>query len=162
MCHPTPRTAGIPLTCFLSSASFQRKPVVIQNHLCEECVNFFVCLRSVCFSEKCTFSFSVVVICFDPYLWLNGGVGRRLCSHAFFSGRSSTPSPSKTAGVRAGRERFAGEAYTVLGTTDTLYSLLARGHGAQVERPTSDWESQVWFLLWLNVWPLCHSLQSWV
>ncbi|XP_035995742.1 FSD1-like protein isoform X1 [Fundulus heteroclitus] len=31
------------------------------------------------------------------------------------SSRSATPSPNKTAGSRAGRERFAGESYTVLG-----------------------------------------------
>ncbi|MED6246615.1 hypothetical protein ATANTOWER_020760 [Ataeniobius toweri] len=31
------------------------------------------------------------------------------------SSRSATPSPNKTAGNRAGRERFAGESYTVLG-----------------------------------------------
>uniref|UniRef100_A0A3Q2NZ22 FSD1-like protein n=1 Tax=Fundulus heteroclitus TaxID=8078 RepID=A0A3Q2NZ22_FUNHE len=31
------------------------------------------------------------------------------------AGRSATPSPNKTAGSRAGRERFAGESYTVLG-----------------------------------------------
>lgn len=31
------------------------------------------------------------------------------------SNRSATPSPSKTSGSRAGRDRFAGESYTVLG-----------------------------------------------
>lgn len=35
----------------------------------------------------------------------------------FISSRSATPSPSKTTGSRAGRDRFAGESYTVLGTS---------------------------------------------
>ncbi|KAF6718770.1 FSD1-like protein [Oryzias melastigma] len=52
------------------------------------------------------------------------------------SSRSSTPSPSKTAGGRAGRERFAGEAYTVLGNQE-----VCGGCHYWELRPSSDWKS---------------------
>ncbi|XP_073334629.1 FSD1-like protein isoform X2 [Pagrus major] len=52
------------------------------------------------------------------------------------SSRSATPSPNKTAGSRAGRDRFTGESYTVLGdqeiTGGTYYWEL---------RPLVDWKS---------------------
>lgn len=49
--------------------------------------------------------------------------GSLKCSFYFLdflpvSSRSATPSPSKTAAGRAGRDRFAGESYTVLGKDD--------------------------------------------
>ncbi|XP_023816666.1 FSD1-like protein isoform X2 [Oryzias latipes] len=50
--------------------------------------------------------------------------------------RSSTPSPSKTAGVRAGRDRFAGEAYTVLGD----HEVNSGCHYWEL-RPLADWKS---------------------
>ncbi|XP_074546489.1 FSD1-like protein isoform X2 [Halichoeres trimaculatus] len=52
------------------------------------------------------------------------------------SSRSATPSPSKTPGTRAGRERFTGESYTVLGdqemSGDSHYWELC---------PLADWKS---------------------
>uniref|UniRef100_A0A3B3BFM5 B30.2/SPRY domain-containing protein n=1 Tax=Oryzias melastigma TaxID=30732 RepID=A0A3B3BFM5_ORYME len=58
-------------------------------------------------------------------------------SNAVFFSRSSTPSPSKTAGGRAGRERFAGEAYTVLGRAGEVCG----GCHYWELRPSSDWKS---------------------
>uniref|UniRef100_A0A3Q3XFV2 B30.2/SPRY domain-containing protein n=1 Tax=Mola mola TaxID=94237 RepID=A0A3Q3XFV2_MOLML len=50
--------------------------------------------------------------------------------------RSATPSPSKTAGSRAGRDRFAGESYTVLGDQEMTDSC----HYWQL-CPLADWKS---------------------
>uniref|UniRef100_A0A8C2Z8X7 Fibronectin type III and SPRY domain containing 1-like n=1 Tax=Cyclopterus lumpus TaxID=8103 RepID=A0A8C2Z8X7_CYCLU len=50
------------------------------------------------------------------------------------SSRSATPSPNKTAGSRAGRDRFAGESYTVLGTSHS-------GCHYWELRPLTDWKS---------------------
>ncbi|XP_054468555.1 FSD1-like protein isoform X2 [Anoplopoma fimbria] len=52
------------------------------------------------------------------------------------SSRSATPSPNKTAGSRAGRDRFAGESYTVLGDQE-----MAAGCHYWELRPLSDWKS---------------------
>uniref|UniRef100_A0A3Q2DI95 Fibronectin type III and SPRY domain containing 1 like n=1 Tax=Cyprinodon variegatus TaxID=28743 RepID=A0A3Q2DI95_CYPVA len=52
------------------------------------------------------------------------------------SSRSATPSPSKTAGGRAGRERFAGESYTVLGDQE-----ITGGCHYWELRPRADWKS---------------------
>ncbi|CAK6981767.1 FSD1-like protein isoform X2 [Scomber scombrus] len=56
----------------------------------------------------------------DTVTWEPQGVkghDPRLKSKENKSSRSATPSPNKTAGSRAGRDRFAGESYTVLGNT---------------------------------------------
>ncbi|XP_034457466.1 FSD1-like protein [Hippoglossus hippoglossus] len=50
--------------------------------------------------------------------------------------RSATPSPSKTAGSRAGRDRFAGESYTVLGDQE-----MTEGCHYWELRPLADWKS---------------------
>ncbi|XP_044030973.1 FSD1-like protein isoform X2 [Siniperca chuatsi] len=52
------------------------------------------------------------------------------------SSRSATPSPSKTAGSRAGRDRFAGESYTVLGDQE-----MSGGCHYWELRPLADWKS---------------------
>ncbi|XP_023193468.1 FSD1-like protein isoform X1 [Xiphophorus maculatus] len=52
------------------------------------------------------------------------------------SSRSATPSPNKTAGSRGGRERFAGEAYTVLGDQE-----INGGCHYWELRPLADWKS---------------------
>ncbi|KAM9333880.1 FSD1-like protein [Symphorus nematophorus] len=52
------------------------------------------------------------------------------------SSRSATPSPNKTAGSRAGRDRFAGESYTVLGDQE-----MTDGCHYWELRPLSDWKS---------------------
>ncbi|KAM9306948.1 FSD1-like protein [Pholidichthys leucotaenia] len=52
------------------------------------------------------------------------------------SSRSATPSPNKTAGMRAGRDRFAGESYTVLGDQD-----MTGGCHYWELRPLADWKS---------------------
>ncbi|XP_074473645.1 FSD1-like protein isoform X2 [Sebastes fasciatus] len=52
------------------------------------------------------------------------------------SSRSATPSPNKTAGSRAGRDRFAGESYTVLGDQEMIDGC----HYWEL-RPLSDWKS---------------------
>ncbi|XP_070706681.1 FSD1-like protein isoform X2 [Pempheris klunzingeri] len=52
------------------------------------------------------------------------------------SSRSATPSPNKTAGSRAGRDRFAGESYTVLGDQE----MIGGGHYWEL-RPLVDWKS---------------------
>ncbi|TMS00879.1 FSD1-like protein [Larimichthys crocea] len=50
--------------------------------------------------------------------------------------RSATPSPNKTSGSRAGRERFAGESYTVLGDQE-----MTSGCHYWELRPLADWKS---------------------
>ncbi|KAM9734616.1 FSD1-like protein isoform 2-T2 [Menidia menidia] len=50
--------------------------------------------------------------------------------------RSATPSPNKTPAGRAGRERFAGESYTVLGDQE-----LSGGCSYWELRPLADWKS---------------------
>ncbi|XP_060916812.1 FSD1-like protein isoform X1 [Labrus mixtus] len=52
------------------------------------------------------------------------------------SSRSATPSPNKTTGVRGGRDRFAGESYTVLGDLEMTGGL----HYWEL-RPLADWKS---------------------
>ncbi|XP_039635415.1 FSD1-like protein isoform X2 [Perca fluviatilis] len=52
------------------------------------------------------------------------------------SSRSATPSPNKTAGNRAGRDRFAGESYTVLGDQE-----MTGGCHYWELRPLADWKS---------------------
>ncbi|XP_056288946.1 FSD1-like protein isoform X1 [Pseudoliparis swirei] len=52
------------------------------------------------------------------------------------SSRSATPSPNKTAASRAGRERFAGESYTVLGDQE-----ITGGCHYWELRPLADWKS---------------------
>ncbi|XP_029024099.1 FSD1-like protein isoform X2 [Betta splendens] len=52
------------------------------------------------------------------------------------SSRSATPSPNKTAAIRAGRDRFSGESYTVLGDQD----MIGGCHYWEV-RPLADWKS---------------------
>ncbi|XP_068430273.1 FSD1-like protein isoform X2 [Clinocottus analis] len=52
------------------------------------------------------------------------------------SSRSATPSPNKTAGSRAGRDRFAGESYTVLGDQE-----MTGGCHYWELRPLTDWKS---------------------
>ncbi|XP_051268031.1 FSD1-like protein isoform X3 [Dicentrarchus labrax] len=52
------------------------------------------------------------------------------------SSRSATPSPNKTAGSRAGRDRFAGESYTVLGDQE-----MSGGCHYWELRPLDDWKS---------------------
>nr|XP_040053358.1 LOW QUALITY PROTEIN: FSD1-like protein [Gasterosteus aculeatus aculeatus] len=52
------------------------------------------------------------------------------------SSRSATPSPNKSAGSRAGRDRFAGESYTVLGDME----MVAGCHYWEL-RPLADWKS---------------------
>ncbi|XP_070845744.1 FSD1-like protein isoform X1 [Chaetodon trifascialis] len=52
------------------------------------------------------------------------------------SSRSATPSPNKTTGSRAGRDRFAGESYTVLGDQE----MIAGCHYWEL-RPLIDWKS---------------------
>ncbi|XP_042252182.1 FSD1-like protein isoform X1 [Thunnus maccoyii] len=52
------------------------------------------------------------------------------------SSRSATPSPNKTAGSRAGRDRFAGESYTVLGDQE-----MSGGCHYWELRPLADWKS---------------------
>nr|XP_019964313.1 PREDICTED: FSD1-like protein [Paralichthys olivaceus] len=50
--------------------------------------------------------------------------------------RCATPSPNKTAGSRAGRDRFAGESYTVLGDQE-----MTEGCHYWELRPLADWKS---------------------
>ncbi|XP_041825981.1 FSD1-like protein isoform X2 [Melanotaenia boesemani] len=50
--------------------------------------------------------------------------------------RSATPSPNKTAGSRPGRDRFAGESYTVLGDQE-----MSSGCHYWELRPLADWKS---------------------
>ncbi|KAM4528580.1 FSD1-like protein isoform 2-T2 [Odontesthes bonariensis] len=50
--------------------------------------------------------------------------------------RSATPSPNKTAGSRVGRDRFAGESYTVLGDRE-----MSGGSHYWELRPLADWKS---------------------
>ncbi|XP_040014106.1 FSD1-like protein isoform X3 [Xiphias gladius] len=50
--------------------------------------------------------------------------------------RSATPSPNKTAGSRPGRDRFAGESYTVLGDQE----MVGGCHYWEL-RPLADWKS---------------------
>ncbi|RVE66213.1 hypothetical protein OJAV_G00124780 [Oryzias javanicus] len=71
-------------------------------------------------------------------LWLSAALAPPPAAifNAVFFSRSSTPSPSKTAGGRAGRERFAGEAYTVLGNQE-----VCGGCHYWELRPSSDWKS---------------------
>ncbi|XP_026153290.1 FSD1-like protein isoform X1 [Mastacembelus armatus] len=52
------------------------------------------------------------------------------------SSRSATPSPSKRAGSRGGRDRFAGESYTVLGDQE----MIGGCHYWEL-RPMADWKS---------------------
>ncbi|GAA6233432.1 FSD1-like protein [Lates japonicus] len=52
------------------------------------------------------------------------------------SSRSATPSPNKMAGSRAGRDRFAGESYTVLGDQEMICGC----HYWEL-RPLADWKS---------------------
>uniref|UniRef100_A0A3B5ADD4 FSD1-like protein n=1 Tax=Stegastes partitus TaxID=144197 RepID=A0A3B5ADD4_9TELE len=52
------------------------------------------------------------------------------------SSRSATPSPNKTAASRAGRDRFAGESYTVLGDQEMI-----GGSYYWELRPLADWKS---------------------
>lgn len=52
------------------------------------------------------------------------------------SSRSATPSPNKTAGSRGGRERFAGESYTILGDQE-----ISGGCHYWELRPLADWKS---------------------
>ncbi|XP_029371557.1 FSD1-like protein isoform X1 [Echeneis naucrates] len=52
------------------------------------------------------------------------------------SSRSGTPSPNKTAGSRTGRDRFAGESYTVLGD----HEMTGGSHYWEL-RPLADWKS---------------------
>nr|XP_020516472.1 FSD1-like protein isoform X1 [Labrus bergylta] len=52
------------------------------------------------------------------------------------SSRSATPSPNKTTGGRGGRDRFAGESYTVLGDLEMTGGL----HYWEL-RPLADWKS---------------------
>ncbi|XP_026211314.1 FSD1-like protein isoform X2 [Anabas testudineus] len=52
------------------------------------------------------------------------------------SSRSATPSPNKTAASRAGRDRFAGESYTVLGDQE-----ITGGCHYWELRPLADWKS---------------------
>ncbi|KAM9841163.1 FSD1-like protein [Aulostomus maculatus] len=52
------------------------------------------------------------------------------------SSRSATPSPNKMAAVRAGRDRFAGESYTVLGDQE-----MSDGCHYWELRPLADWKS---------------------
>ncbi|XP_067340816.1 FSD1-like protein isoform X2 [Channa argus] len=52
------------------------------------------------------------------------------------SSRSATPSPNKTAATRAGRDRFAGESYTVLGDQE----MIGGCHYWEL-RPLADWKS---------------------
>ncbi|KAK2818473.1 hypothetical protein Q5P01_024034 [Channa striata] len=52
------------------------------------------------------------------------------------SSRSATPSPNKTAATRAGRDRFAGESYTVLGDQEMIDGC----HYWEL-RPLADWKS---------------------
>ncbi|XP_069369819.1 FSD1-like protein isoform X1 [Paralichthys olivaceus] len=52
------------------------------------------------------------------------------------SSRCATPSPNKTAGSRAGRDRFAGESYTVLGDQE-----MTEGCHYWELRPLADWKS---------------------
>nr|XP_020478124.1 FSD1-like protein isoform X1 [Monopterus albus]XP_020478125.1 FSD1-like protein isoform X1 [Monopterus albus] len=52
------------------------------------------------------------------------------------SSRSNTPSPNKTAGSRAGRDRFAGESYTVLGDQE----MIGGCHYWELH-PLGDWKS---------------------
>ncbi|XP_051794888.1 FSD1-like protein isoform X1 [Acanthochromis polyacanthus] len=52
------------------------------------------------------------------------------------SSRSATPSPNKTAASRAGRDRFAGESYTVLGDQE-----MTGGSYYWELRPLADWKS---------------------
>ncbi|XP_043952361.1 FSD1-like protein isoform X3 [Gambusia affinis] len=52
------------------------------------------------------------------------------------SSRNATPSPNKTAGSRGGRERFAGESYTVLGDQE-----INGGCHYWELRPLADWKS---------------------
>uniref|UniRef100_H3CB37 Fibronectin type III and SPRY domain containing 1-like n=1 Tax=Tetraodon nigroviridis TaxID=99883 RepID=H3CB37_TETNG len=54
----------------------------------------------------------------------------------FVSSRSATPSPSKTPANRAGRERFTGDSYTVLGDQE-----IAGGCHYWELRPVLDWKS---------------------
>uniref|UniRef100_A0A8C5E1S2 FSD1-like protein n=1 Tax=Gouania willdenowi TaxID=441366 RepID=A0A8C5E1S2_GOUWI len=56
--------------------------------------------------------------------------------HFSFSSRSSTPSPNQIAAGRIGRERFAGESYTVLGDREIKDSC----HYWEI-RPIRDWKS---------------------
>uniref|UniRef100_A0AAX7TUR1 Fibronectin type III and SPRY domain containing 1-like n=1 Tax=Astatotilapia calliptera TaxID=8154 RepID=A0AAX7TUR1_ASTCA len=52
------------------------------------------------------------------------------------SSRSATPSPNKTAASRGGRDRFAGESYTVLGDEE-----MTNGCHYWELRPLADWKS---------------------
>ncbi|KAM7368504.1 hypothetical protein PAMP_012843 [Pampus punctatissimus] len=52
------------------------------------------------------------------------------------SSRSATPSPNKAAGSRSGRDRFAGESYTVLGNQE-----MSGGCHYWELRPLADWKS---------------------
>lgn len=80
-----------------------------------------------CFSVLLTFVLShhfLAVPCLNPNSLTSAKSFSLFSSlkHSFYfldflpiSSRSATPSPSKTAAGRAGRDRFAGESYTVLG-----------------------------------------------
>ncbi|XP_038127941.1 FSD1-like protein isoform X2 [Cyprinodon tularosa] len=75
----------------------------------------------------------------DTVTWEPQGVkghDARLRGKENKNSRSATPSPSKTAGGRAGRERFAGESYTVLGDQE-----ITGGCHYWELRPRADWKS---------------------
>ncbi|XP_008303839.1 FSD1-like protein isoform X2 [Stegastes partitus] len=75
----------------------------------------------------------------DTVTWEPQGVkghDPRLRAKENRSSRSATPSPNKTAASRAGRDRFAGESYTVLGDQEMI-----GGSYYWELRPLADWKS---------------------
>ncbi|KAM4719314.1 FSD1-like protein isoform 2-T2 [Anableps anableps] len=75
----------------------------------------------------------------DTVTWEPQGVkghDARLRGKENKSSRNATPSPNKTAGSRGGRERFAGESYTVLGDQE-----VSGGCHYWELRPLADWKS---------------------
>ncbi|XP_061590569.1 FSD1-like protein isoform X1 [Cololabis saira] len=75
----------------------------------------------------------------DTVTWEPQGVkghDARLRGKDSKNSRSATPSPNKTAGSRAGRDRFAGESYTVLGDQE-----ISGGCHYWELRPLADWKS---------------------
>ncbi|XP_007541768.1 FSD1-like protein isoform X2 [Poecilia formosa] len=75
----------------------------------------------------------------DTVTWEPQGVkghDARLRGKENKNSRSATPSPNKTAGSRGGRERFAGESYTVLGDQE-----INGGCHYWELRPLADWKS---------------------
>ncbi|XP_059214679.1 FSD1-like protein isoform X2 [Centropristis striata] len=107
-----------------------------------------VCLQSITYSSVVfaafNFGFDAVTahaelkVCGNSVTWEPQGVkghDPRLRGKENKS-RSATPSPNKTAGNRSGRERFAGESYTVLGDQD----MIGGCHYWEL-RPLPDWKS---------------------